>query len=53
MARNQREVPFMFRYYDKNGTLNVLKSLKEINRYYFPLTGRNLTELPNDDLDFL
>ena len=51
--RSMRELPFMFRAYDINGNLDIQQTLNEINKFYFPLIGRNLTELPTDDLDFL
>ena len=51
MNRSAQELPYMFRSYDKNGSLNVPESLRRINYYYLRLTGRNLTVLPTNDLD--
>ena len=53
ITRNAREIPFMFNFYHKNGELSVQKTLEEANKYYFPLTGLNLTKLPQNDLDFV
>ena len=53
MQRNTRELPFMFRFFEQNGNVDVFKTLEKINEYYFPLNGNNLTELPDDHFDFL
>ena len=47
------ELPYLFRSYDKLGRVNVNSSLKYINPYYLPLTGKNLTVLPTDDAEFI
>ena len=51
--RTERELPFMYRFYEFNGEINVEKSLSKINEYYLPLTGKNLTKIPPHDTDFL
>ena len=53
MERNNRELPYMFRFYHKNGSIDVPGTIRHINGYYLKLTGKNLTELPPDDEDFL
>ena len=49
-SKNIEELPFMFRYYMENATLNVNRSILAINSYLFNLTGIELTEIPEIDL---
>ena len=51
LSENIEELPYMFRYYRQNGTLDVNRSIIAINNYYFPLTGKELQELSDIDFD--
>ena len=47
--RSEIELKYSFRYYDENGNIEVERSLKAINEFYFKSYGKNLTKLPIDD----
>ncbi len=51
--RSVSEMPYMFRYFYSNGTINVDKTLKSINNYYTNVTGKTLKSLPKDDDEFI
>jgi hypothetical protein len=52
-ARSLSELPYMYRHFDNKGDILVNKTLENINEFYFPLTGRTLTNLPNNDEEFI
>ncbi len=45
-------MPFMFRVYKQNGNVDTTRTLENINDYYLPRSGNNLTVLPRDCLNF-
>jgi hypothetical protein len=47
--RSEIELKYSYRYYDENGNIEVERSLKAINEFYFKFYGKNLTKLPNED----
>lgn len=50
IIRKLYELPYSFRYYLKNGTIDVIPSLEKINKLYVRYTnGFKLDYLPNDD----
>jgi hypothetical protein len=50
--RTVENLPFVFRYYGTDGSLQVEETLSKINTFYEPLFGSNLTDLPPDDEDY-
>ncbi len=52
-TRSISELPYMYRYFYKNGTINLIKTLDAINQHYYPLAGKNLTRLPTNDVEFI
>ena len=52
-ARSINELPYMYRYYYKNGTINLSRTLESINKLYFPLTSKNLTEIAKDEKEYI
>ena len=49
--RTLEDIPHSFRYYYNNGTVDIERSIQRINKYYFPLTGKNITVLPPSELE--
>jgi hypothetical protein len=43
----------MYRYYYKNGTINLSRTLESINKLYFPLTSKNQTEIAKDEKEYI
>ncbi len=43
----------MYRYFYKNGTINLSRTLESINKLYFPLTSKNLTKLAKDETEYI
>jgi hypothetical protein len=52
-TRSEFEIPYMWRYFLKDGNIDVRLTLFNINIRYFEATGKRLTSLPIDDDNFL
>ena len=52
-TRNERELPYLFRYYHKNGSIDENKTLNEINNYLSLYNFAQLTKLPTNDDEYL
>jgi hypothetical protein len=53
ISRTVEDLPYLYRFYDLDGSLRIQETLDKINEYYFPLTGKNLTQIPPDDTDYM
>ena len=53
VLRNEFEIPYSVRIFQKNGTIDFNRTLSEINIYYAKMNKTLLFTLPNDDYKFL
>jgi hypothetical protein len=51
--RSEFEIPYMVRYYRNNGSIDVNRTLYNINLSYEKLYKKKLTKLPVNDDEFL
>jgi hypothetical protein len=52
VERSELDSPYTVRFFHKNGTIDVERTLSEINIYYARF-NKTLYSLPNDDYKFL
>ncbi len=53
VERSELDLPYTFRFFNQNGTVDFNRTLSEINIYYAKMNKTLLFTLPNDDYKFL
>lgn len=51
-VRKESDLPYLYRYYFQNGTVDAVRTLAKINEYYKSY-NKTLRKLPKDDDDYL
>ena len=52
VKKDAYDLPYSLRIYNSHGNIDKHETLNRINKYYNPLTGRNLTYLLGDEFDY-
>lgn len=53
-TRSDFEIPYLTRYYLKNGSIDTITSIKKVNELYSALNStKKITKLPTNDNEYL